>query len=145
MSGIIVGIDGSDHSRHALVWAVREAAVRHAPLTVLTVQQPAAIGSSWGASAAVPYAYPYDQDLAKQALKMAQEETDRTLEKASPDSRPPAVTVKDGIVTIEGSPETSVVGNHMIAAIRHMEGVVAVRDRLSYPLLDSPYLPKKVS
>jgi CBS-domain-containing membrane protein len=53
------------------------------------------------------------------------------------------VTVKDGIVTIEGTPETSLVGNHMIAAIRHMEGVVAVRDRLSFPLLDSPYLPKK--
>ena len=55
------------------------------------------------------------------------------------------VTVKDGIVTIEGAPETSLAGNHMIAAIRHMEGVVAVRDRLSYPLPDSPYLPKKVS
>jgi CBS domain-containing protein len=53
------------------------------------------------------------------------------------------VTVKDGIVTIEGTPETSLVGNHMIAAIRHMEGVVAVRDRLSFPRLDSPYLPKK--
>ena len=88
MSGIIVGIDGSDHSRHALVWAVREAAVRHAPLTVLTVQQPAATGSSWGAGAAVPYAYPYDQDLAKQALKMAQEEADGALERASSGSRP---------------------------------------------------------
>jgi nucleotide-binding universal stress UspA family protein len=94
MPGIIVGIDGSDHSRHALEWAVREAAVRHAPLTVLTVQQPAATGSSWDAGAAVPYAYPYDQDLAEQALKMAREETDSTLEKAGPDSRPPSVTVK---------------------------------------------------
>jgi CBS domain-containing protein len=52
------------------------------------------------------------------------------------------VTVKDGIVTIEGSVEASLVGNHMIDAIRHMEGVVAVRDRLRGPLLDSPYLPK---
>ena len=41
MTGIIVGIDGSDHSDHALEWAIREAAVRQAPLTVLTVQQPA--------------------------------------------------------------------------------------------------------
>jgi nucleotide-binding universal stress UspA family protein len=94
MPGIIVGIDGSDHSRHALEWAIREAAVRHTPLTVLTVQKPASTGSSWGASAAVPYAYPYDEDLAKQALKMAQEETDRTLEKASPGFRPTSVTVK---------------------------------------------------
>jgi nucleotide-binding universal stress UspA family protein len=45
MPGIIVGVDGSDHSRHALEWAIREAAVRHAPLTVLTVQQ--AVAGYW--------------------------------------------------------------------------------------------------
>jgi nucleotide-binding universal stress UspA family protein len=92
MPGIIVGVDGSDQSRHALEWAVREAAVRQAPLTVLTVQQPASTGY-WGAGA-FPYPYPYDQDLAKQALKLAQEETDRTLEKAGPDFRLPPVTVR---------------------------------------------------
>ena len=54
------------------------------------------------------------------------------------------VTVKDGIVTIEGTPETSPVGHGIIDAVRHMEGVVAVRDRLSYPQ-DSPYLPRTVS
>ena len=43
------------------------------------------------------------------------------------------VTVKDGIVTIEGTPETSRAGLDIIDAVRHMEGVVAVRDRLSYP------------
>jgi len=43
------------------------------------------------------------------------------------------VTVKDGIVTMEGTPETSTVGRDIIASIRHAEGVVAVRDRLSYP------------
>jgi len=43
------------------------------------------------------------------------------------------VTVKDGIVTIEGSPETTVIGHDIIDAARHAEGVVAVRDRLSYP------------
>jgi CBS-domain-containing membrane protein len=48
------------------------------------------------------------------------------------------VTVKDGIVTIEGTPETTMVGLDIIDAIRHMEGVVAVRDRLSYPH-DTPY------
>jgi CBS-domain-containing membrane protein len=50
------------------------------------------------------------------------------------------VTVNDGIVTVEGTPETSPVGHDIIDAIRHLEGVVSVRDRLSYPL-DSPYLP----
>jgi CBS domain-containing protein len=43
------------------------------------------------------------------------------------------VSVKDGIVTIEGMPETAAVGHDMIEEIRHVEGVVAVRDRLSYP------------
>jgi len=43
------------------------------------------------------------------------------------------VTVKDGIVTIEGKPETTEVGRDIIESARHVEGVVAVRDRLSYP------------
>jgi CBS-domain-containing membrane protein len=43
------------------------------------------------------------------------------------------LTVKDGIVTVEGTPETAVVGRDMIEEIRHLEGVVSVRDRLSYP------------
>jgi CBS domain-containing protein len=43
------------------------------------------------------------------------------------------VTVKDGIVTLEGMPETASVGHDMIEETRHVEGVVAVRDRLSYP------------
>jgi len=37
MSGITVGVDGSDHSRRALSWAIREAERRGVPLTVFTV------------------------------------------------------------------------------------------------------------
>jgi CBS-domain-containing membrane protein len=43
------------------------------------------------------------------------------------------VTVKDGVVTITGAPETALTGHDIIHAVRHMEGVVAVRDRLNYP------------
>jgi CBS domain-containing protein len=43
------------------------------------------------------------------------------------------VTVADGIVTIEGAPETDLAGRDIIDAARHVEGVVAVRDRLRYP------------
>lgn len=43
------------------------------------------------------------------------------------------VTVSGGIVTIEGVPETAAVGHDIIEAARHVDGVVAVRDRLSYP------------
>jgi CBS domain-containing protein len=43
------------------------------------------------------------------------------------------VDVKDGVVTVAGEPETASVGRDMIEEIRHLEGVVAVRDRLDYP------------
>jgi CBS-domain-containing membrane protein len=43
------------------------------------------------------------------------------------------VTVNDGIVTLGGSPETSETGHEIVRQIRHVQGVVAVRDRLDYP------------
>ena len=39
MPGITVGIDGSEPSRRALEWAIKEAAMRNAPLAVLAVHQ----------------------------------------------------------------------------------------------------------
>lgn len=50
------------------------------------------------------------------------------------------VIVKDGIVTLEGHPETTSGGHEIVAAVRHLEGVVAVRDRLSYPA-PAEYVP----
>ena len=43
------------------------------------------------------------------------------------------VTVSAGVVTLEGQPETTVRGREIVAETWHVEGVVAVRDRLSYP------------
>ncbi|HEX7162745.1 MAG TPA: universal stress protein [Trebonia sp.] len=86
MPGIIVGVDNSTYSRQALEWAVNEAAVRHAPLTVLTVHQ--ALASHWGGP---PVA---GQDLAKQAREAAQDETDIVLGKFGEEERPPSVTVR---------------------------------------------------
>ena len=37
MPGITVGVDGSEHSSKVLDWAIREAGVRGAALTVLAV------------------------------------------------------------------------------------------------------------
>ncbi len=45
------------------------------------------------------------------------------------------VTVKDGIVTLKGTPGTAAARGDIVDAVRHMEGVVAVRDRLSYPVV----------
>lgn len=44
-----------------------------------------------------------------------------------------AVSVKDGIVTLEGYPETAAAGRDIVAEAWHVEGVVSVRDRLTYP------------
>jgi hypothetical protein len=43
------------------------------------------------------------------------------------------VTVRSGVVTITGSVDRRADALGLLGAIRHMEGVVAVRDRLSYP------------
>ena len=43
------------------------------------------------------------------------------------------VTVSSGIVTLEGHPETAARGREIVAEAWHVEGVVSVRDRLSYP------------
>jgi CBS domain-containing protein len=43
------------------------------------------------------------------------------------------VSVDNGIVTVDGEPENGCVGRDMIEEIRHVEGVVAVRDKLAYP------------
>jgi CBS domain-containing protein len=42
------------------------------------------------------------------------------------------VTVKDGIVTLAGEAETGEFGRDVVQRVRHVSGVVAVRDRLSY-------------
>jgi len=69
MSGIVVGVDGSEGSLRALDWAVKEAALQHAPLTVLTVHQVAA--GHWTGN---PLIYPEDapeQEKARQAAEEA--------------------------------------------------------------------------
>ena len=70
MPGIIVGVDGSDNSRRALGWAMREAAHHHVPLTVMTVHRDPVRPATriyW----ALP-AYPeksFDPELARRALQ----------------------------------------------------------------------------
>ena len=44
------------------------------------------------------------------------------------------VTVHDGIVTLEGAPGSAVLGSSIAEPVRHLEGVVAVRDRFTYPV-----------
>ena len=46
--------------------------------------------------------------------------------------------VKDGVVTLEGTPETAHIGHDLVRRTCHVQGVVAVRDRLIYPAPPSP-------
>jgi nucleotide-binding universal stress UspA family protein len=73
MPGIIVGVDGSGHSQRALEWAMKEAAIRHVPLTVLTVHE--AIAGWYGGVAS----YADDPARTLQARQAAQAETDKVL------------------------------------------------------------------
>jgi len=49
------------------------------------------------------------------------------------DPRQFRVTVEAGVVTLEGTPETAALGRGLVRKARHVPGVVAVRDRLTYP------------
>jgi len=43
------------------------------------------------------------------------------------------VAVADGVVTLVGQPQTRQQGHDIVFRVRHVQGVVAVRDRLDYP------------
>ncbi len=86
MPGIVVGVDGSGHSQRALEWAIKEAALRHTSLTVLTVDQ--AVAGFWGGT----LQYPQDETRTGKAREAAQAETDKTL--AALSDHPESVTVQ---------------------------------------------------
>ena len=89
MSGIVVGVDGSAHSERALDWAMREAAIRSAPLTVLSVHT-----ISMGIWGTVPARYPEADRPEEEKARQAVEEM---VEKAGAQlagSRPASVTVR---------------------------------------------------
>jgi nucleotide-binding universal stress UspA family protein len=73
MPGIIVGVDGSGHSQRALEWAMKEAALRQVPLSVLTVH-PAIVGYFGGVTTDAQ-----DMELTEKAQAAVKAETDNVL------------------------------------------------------------------
>jgi nucleotide-binding universal stress UspA family protein len=110
MTGIIVGFDGSSYSQRALEWAVAEAAIRHAPLAVVTVCQ--AVAGYWGSAVSSPD----DPVPAERARQAAHEAVGKALA-ALGDNRPASVTVQavsghpaDELVAAAGDADMIVVG-----------------------------------
>ena len=85
MPGIVVGVDGSGHSRKALERAAAEAVAHGAPLTVLTIHQ--AVRDVYGSVSH----YQDDAALTEKAKEAAKAETDQVL--GALGSQPASVTV----------------------------------------------------
>ena len=88
MPGIVVGVDGSPHSQRALEWAIKEAGIRSAPLTVLAVHQVA--GNHWSGN---PEVYPADQPETEKMRQAAQETVQKAVDAAGSPG-PASVTVR---------------------------------------------------
>ena|ERR1700759_4008707 len=97
MPGIIVGVDGSDHSRKALERAIQEAAAHHTSLTVLTVHQ--AVRDVYGGVST----YPGDSELTEKARQAATAETNEVV--AALGVQPESVTV----TAVHGLPAEEIV------------------------------------
>jgi nucleotide-binding universal stress UspA family protein len=88
MPGIVVGIDGSHRSTRALEWALKEGALQHAPVTVLTVHSVPA--SPWTGNPVLLGSDPEEQE---KMLHAAEELTHEVASQLG-ESRPDSVTVR---------------------------------------------------
>jgi nucleotide-binding universal stress UspA family protein len=88
MAGIIVGVDGSHDAHRALEWAMKEAAIRHVPLTVVTVHEVAVSG--WTGH---PIILPMDQPDVNKARQAAEEAVAKAAAHLG-ESQPAPVTVR---------------------------------------------------
>ena len=97
MPGIVVGVDGSPNSEHALDWAMRQAAAVQSPLTVIAVHEVAK--SYWGG---IPVIGPADAPLLEKLRQAAEEMTQKAASRLG-DAGPPSVKVRavDGFVVKE--------------------------------------------
>jgi nucleotide-binding universal stress UspA family protein len=81
-------VDGSEHSRRALEWAIREAGLRGASLTVLAVHQVA--GNHWTGN---PELYPADQPATDAVRRAAEDAVRQALGQVAAPA-PASVTVR---------------------------------------------------
>ena len=91
MPGIVVGVDGSGHSRKALETAAAEAAAHGVPLTVLVIHQ--AVRDVYGSASH----YGDDAALTEKAKEAAQADTDQVLAAAGSQRTSVTVTAVHGL------------------------------------------------
>lgn len=99
MSGIVVGIDGSPQASRALDWAMAEAGVRKADLTVIAVNSVPA-----GYWTTQPVTLPGDAERVEEIRKSAQESVDKAAV-ALGDQQPKSVHV----VALSGFPAKTLI------------------------------------
>ena len=100
MPGITVGVDGSERSRRALEWAIREAGLRGASLTVLAVNQ---VASNYWTGSAEHYAA--DAPATEAVRKAAEDAVQKAVSQVG-DPGPASVTVR----AVSGLPAHELVG-----------------------------------
>ncbi len=107
MPGITVGVDGSDNAHHALIWAMKEAAQRNAPLTVLTVHE--TLASYWTGA---PVKFAGDDELVQKAREAAQQAVAEVAKELGQDKPEVTVTAINGFAAralIEASADADLV------------------------------------
>ncbi|HUY52626.1 MAG TPA: universal stress protein [Streptosporangiaceae bacterium] len=100
MPGIVVGVDGSDHSLSALDWALKESDLRKAPLTVITVSP--VMSAIYGPGYAPQDYYPAEEESRAQAEKATQQLVSEAIERrGGPPARPVSVRALSGLAADE--------------------------------------------
>lgn len=99
MPGIVVGIDGSQHSVLALEWALKQAALKHSHVTVLTVNSVPASG--W---TGLPVSLPQDPVAEGKAREAATDMTEKALAQLG-EAQPSSVTIR----AVTGYPATELI------------------------------------
>lgn len=84
MPEIVVGIDGSEHSVLALEWALKQAALQHSQVTVLTVNS--VPESGWTGLPVTVAQDPVDEEKARQAAEAMTQKVLSQLGEAQPSS-----------------------------------------------------------
>jgi nucleotide-binding universal stress UspA family protein len=100
MSGIVVGIDGSHNASHALDWAMAEAAMRDADLTVIAVHSVPA-----GYWTGAPVTLPGDEHRVDEIRASAEEAVSKAAS-ALGDKQPKSVSV----VAVSDFPARTLIG-----------------------------------